>query len=169
MIFKKSFKKGFTLIELLVVVAIIGLLSSIVSASLSIARSKARDAKRLAETHSIQSALELYFNDNGFYPNGCAASNGLYVDGWSALLSSSYINSMPNDPLNTVTQYGYYYCSEFKLTGNCSPPHQQTSGIRSNYILATRLENVSTGPHSCPSGFGGWDNLFLNYIVGIGP
>jgi prepilin-type N-terminal cleavage/methylation domain-containing protein len=61
--------KGFTLIELLVVVAIISLLSTIVMASLNSARSKSRDAKRAEDIHQIQIAVEMYFSDNGHYPN----------------------------------------------------------------------------------------------------
>lgn len=62
-------KRGFTLIELLVVIAIIGLLSSIVLASLNTARAKTRDAIRLQDINTIKIALELYYNDNGKYPD----------------------------------------------------------------------------------------------------
>src|ERR1035437_1702043 len=74
--------KGFTLIELLVVVAIIGLLSSVVMASLNSARIKARDAKRAEDIHQIQTAVEMYYNDNGHYPNSSGA--------WASFDSPSY-------------------------------------------------------------------------------
>jgi hypothetical protein len=71
---------------------------------------------------------------------------------------------MPIDPINTAAQYGYYYCSGFvPQADNCG--HIFT-GISTNYILATRFENPATISNSCPSGFGGWDNPSLNYIVG---
>lgn len=65
---KTSNQKGFTLIELLVVIAIIGLLASVVLLSLNSARSKSRDAKRISDVKAITTALELYFNDCGQYP-----------------------------------------------------------------------------------------------------
>ena len=65
---KKQNNRAFTLIELLVVVAIIGILSSVVLASLNSAREKARDAQRFSDIKQIQNALELYYNDKGFYP-----------------------------------------------------------------------------------------------------
>ena len=61
-------KKGFTLIELLVVVAIIGLLATLSIVALNTARAKARDAKRVGDMKQVQTALELYFSDNGSYP-----------------------------------------------------------------------------------------------------
>jgi len=61
--------KGFTLIELLVVVAIIGILATVVLASLGSAREKASDSKRLTVIRQIEQALEMYFIDNGSYPN----------------------------------------------------------------------------------------------------
>src|SRR5580658_758360 len=96
-------QKGFTLIELLVVISIIGLLASIILVALDGARLKARDAKRISDITEIQTALELYYNDNGQYPNICgASSSGQYAPQWPTFQSalSSYLSKLPNDPLN---------------------------------------------------------------------
>lgn len=61
-------RQGFTLIELLVVIAIIGLLSTLAVVALNGARSRARDSRRVSDIHSLQTALELYFADQGGYP-----------------------------------------------------------------------------------------------------
>lgn len=66
-------QKGFTLIELLVVIAIIGLLSTLAVVSLNSARQKSRDAKRVADVKQMQTALELYFQDQNLYPVQIAA------------------------------------------------------------------------------------------------
>jgi prepilin-type N-terminal cleavage/methylation domain-containing protein len=63
-------KKGFTLIELLIVIAIIGILSSIAVVSVGNVRRLARDSKRLADIKQLQTALEMYFNENNAYPLG---------------------------------------------------------------------------------------------------
>lgn len=64
--FKQKF--GFTLIELLVVISIVGLLASVLLISLNGAREKARRTTALANIKQMQKALEMYFNDNSFYP-----------------------------------------------------------------------------------------------------
>jgi len=91
--------KGFTLIELLVVVAIIGILATIILSSLSSARESARDAKRLSDIKTIQTALEMYANDNnGRYPT--TTWRGSHHSSWSNL-ETALETTLPVDPLNT--------------------------------------------------------------------
>jgi prepilin-type N-terminal cleavage/methylation domain-containing protein len=92
-------KSGFTLIELLVVVAIIGILATVVLSSLSSARESARDAKRLNDVKTIQTALEMYANDNGgLYPI-IPSWAGSHSDSW-ADLEEILGTTLPVDPLN---------------------------------------------------------------------
>ena len=100
--------RGFTLIELLVVIAIIGILSSVVLASLNTARMKGRDARRMADLEQIRTALELYYNDRGYYPQSncgwdCNAYRYSYDGSWDSLAADlrPYISTLPKDPLNT--------------------------------------------------------------------
>lgn len=65
---KNKLSKGFTLIELLVVIAIIGILATLLILQLNTARSKGRDAKRVADVNQIQTAVELYYDSTGSYP-----------------------------------------------------------------------------------------------------
>ncbi len=131
--------KGFTLIELLVVIAIIGMLASIVMVSLSGAKSKSRDAKRQADMKSIQLALSLYYNDNGFYPkniystSGVAPSNGL---------APTYLPSMPVDPNATAACTSSATASCYKYIAYGSGPNCNNNTTPPvTYHLGASMEN----------------------------
>ena len=66
---------GFTLIELLVVISVISLISTILLVSVSAVRLKATDIKRISELGELQKALDLYFDDHGYYPRLHARSS----------------------------------------------------------------------------------------------
>lgn len=82
---------GFTLVELLVVIAIISVLATLLLLQLGVARAKARDTKRIADINQVTSAVELYFDDNGFY----------FANTTMTSLAPSYLVRIPIDPLAT--------------------------------------------------------------------
>jgi prepilin-type N-terminal cleavage/methylation domain-containing protein len=88
----KKNTKGFTLIELLVVIAIIGLLSTLSIVALNQARARSRDARRLADIKQIQTALEMYYNDQNGY--AAAVANGTPI----ATGTTVYMNAVPKPP-----------------------------------------------------------------------
>jgi len=139
------YNKGFTLIELLVVIAIIGILASVVLTSLTKARSRARDTQRISQLREVQKALELYYADNGTYPDGPMFS-GCSVATWETsltpLVSGKYIGLIPSDPLNVTTgtpQYCYNY-NTFSTTASGWTCNGITRN-NYNYTIAFSLEN----------------------------
>jgi len=83
-------KKGFTLIELLIVVAIIGILAGIAIPNFLASRTKAKISRAFADMRAIANALEMYYLDEGEYPQVGTAD--------TALTDRDYISSIPNDP-----------------------------------------------------------------------
>lgn len=135
-------QKGFTLIELLVVIAIIGILSTLAVFSLNNARQKARDAKIVSDIRSIQTQLELYYNDNGAYPSTMTMDGTGSLVGTGASASTTYIDKIPASP---VAGNPYTYASS------------TTSGGGPSYTITYRLESaagsISAGAHTAtPSG-----------------
>lgn len=62
-------EKGFTLIELMVVVVILGVLASIIVPNVISRPDDAKVVKAQQDIMALESALEMYKLDNGFYPS----------------------------------------------------------------------------------------------------
>ena len=118
-------QKGFTLVELLIVIAIIGLLATLAIVALTAAQQRARDTKRVADLKSIQTALELYWNENADYP----ALASTATNTWAELSTevTSFIGTLPAPP-NDPNPEVYVYIVD---------------GVTNDeYYLATTLENA---------------------------
>ena len=133
-------KRGFTLIELLVVISIIGLLSTFAVAAFSNAQAKARDAKRISDIRQIKTALELYYDDNGKYPqtsewviNNPQPNEWVHGDNFTTSFQTflntalaPYMPSVPQDPVSPPRPWpsSYYYTTNFDdIDGSCDDGH----------------------------------------------
>ncbi|MBI4363471.1 MAG: type II secretion system protein [Candidatus Doudnabacteria bacterium] len=133
-------EKGFTLIELLVVIAIIGILAAVVLVSLNSARAKSRDAKRLADVRQVQTALELFYNDNGSYPQESSnAASG--TDGTSPYLFNTYLSAWPTSPTPPDNPSGGSTCT----TGNNIYDYNATGADPTTYSVVFCLGGVTGG------------------------
>lgn len=115
-------QSGFTLLELLIVIVIIGILSSFISVSLFGGLTRSRDAQRKSDLKQLQTALQLYFQDNNEYPPSCISNDPC----WTNLLGNQpnpYIKSMPKDPVNDTNPYHYCFLDTNK------------------YVIVANLEN----------------------------
>lgn len=113
-----TINQGFTLIELLVVMAILGILATVLVGGFQSAQFRGRDAQRKSDLKQLSNALELFYNDYGFYPSGdssgsilacpyssdvslaCKWGSGIFTDS-----KTVYFKSMPQDP--SIGQYFY--------------------------------------------------------------
>ncbi len=147
--------KAFTLIELLVVIAIIGLLATVVMVSLNSARKKARDTRRLEDFKQVSTALQMYYDDFGQYPNSpnncCSIQdhNNNFKAIVQELINAGYMNTIPEDPKNS----GKYVYIAYKYAGGTKP----------GLLLITHLETIdatTTGPFGSCRPF---DNNWCSY------
>lgn len=60
---------GFTFLELIIVLVVIGVLSAIVISTYSGIQAKSRNTKRQSDIQSIQTNLEAFYSQNGYYPS----------------------------------------------------------------------------------------------------
>lgn len=105
---KKSL--GFTLIEVMVVVVILGILAAIIVPKIMSRPEQARMVKVKQDILAIQSALDLYKLDNGFYPSTDQGLQALVTKPTSEPLpnnwkSDGYLQRLPTDPWGHAYQY----------------------------------------------------------------
>ena len=113
---RSASQKGFTLPELLVVLALFGMFAVIVVTSFTYARAVARDAERLRDIAEIQTALDLYYDTNGSFPDSSGAT--IPNSSWSSSNDKSwdtlelallpFMLSLPEDPKQSANGWAGY-------------------------------------------------------------
>ncbi|OGG23921.1 hypothetical protein A3A79_01835 [Candidatus Gottesmanbacteria bacterium RIFCSPLOWO2_01_FULL_43_11b] len=127
--------RGFTLIELIVVILILAILITLGLGTFRSSQTKSRDSRRKTDIKNVTSALELYFNDTGKYPNDnsggkitACGSAGATVCEWGEEFKDQnntiYMVELPEDP---IAIHSYYY---------------DVGGGNNSYQLYARLENT---------------------------
>lgn len=101
---------GFTLVEVMVVVVIIGILAALIVPKVMSRPDQARMVKVKQDLLAIQSALDLYKLDSGFYPSTDQGLPALVTKpttppvprNWK---SEGYLQEVPADPWGETYQY----------------------------------------------------------------
>src|ERR1700761_3904159 len=111
--------RGFTIVELLIVIVVIGILALLVITTYSGIQAKARNAKRQTDIQAIQTQLEAFFSENGYYPSYKNLSDTTWVkDNLKSLDTNALIDpssgsdtatlTNSNDAGGTAKSYEYY-------------------------------------------------------------
>lgn len=111
----KKNNRGFTIVELLIVIVVIGILAALVLNSFRGVQERARDTERRTDTSAVATQLEVYYTDNGGYPQFTgqvdtdawitANLKGADLNAWRA--PGFTTNTMVNSATPTKDQYGY--------------------------------------------------------------
>jgi general secretion pathway protein G len=89
---RKKSDGGWTLIELMIVISLIMILSSVALAAYRNSVVSAREAVLRADLQQMREAIDQYYADKGKYP-----------DSLQALVSESYMRTVPKDPFTNST------------------------------------------------------------------
>lgn len=103
---------GFTLIEVMVVVVILAILAAIIVPRILSRPGQAKLVAAQQDISQIQSAMDLYKLDNGFYPSTSQGIQALVTkpsgdpvpQNWA---SNGYLHTMPKDPWGYAFHYAH--------------------------------------------------------------
>ena len=141
-------KKGFTLIELLVVIAIIAIIATLAVVALQSSRANARDAKRVADVKQMTTALALYMNAAGVYPDTVTAGGMIrYPD---VATGTVFMEEVPAPPTpsdgDCVASTSYVYVPE-------ENGDNENVSYGLTYCLGSATGDLTAGIHTAsPSG-----------------
>ncbi|MBI2022441.1 hypothetical protein HYS97_01145 [Candidatus Daviesbacteria bacterium] len=158
-------RSGFTIIEIIIFLLIITIVFGIIITSSNIIQKNARNAKRQSDLRLLQSALQQYYADKQFYPDGSfnitdsatreltdLSGNG---NPEATTPKNVYLRQLPSE--STPSQLPYVYVPykgvpklESDLGGDCD---NTTINKCQFYILCVKLENNLDPVTQCPQGY----------------
>jgi type IV pilus assembly protein PilA len=140
-------QKGFTIVELLIVIVVIGILAALVITTYSGIQAKARNAKRQTDIQSLQTQIEAFFSQNGYYPsntdmNGASwrTTNMKSLD-TNAMIDPSATSQTPT--LATAPAAKVYSYAVFQSDGTTSC--ESTDTTCAVYTLTATFEGTVNG------------------------
>lgn len=144
MISLKQKSKGFTIVELLIVIVVIAILATLVIVTFTGIQQKARDSKRETDIDALDSHLEAFYADNGYYPT----ITDLTTSSWVASNMKGFDPSALTDPKGNIITgnapaagtYAYSYVTQGCTT---TSPSSSTNECTS-FVLTAELEAGST-------------------------
>ena len=143
---KKRNYKGFTIVELLIVIVVIGILALLVITTYSGIQAKARNAKRQSDIAALQTQLEAFYSQNGYYPS----LTDMNTPSWLSANMTSLDQEALIDPSNptqsktlvaTPTAKSYSYAVTNSSGGSC----ESDDTTCAEYTLTATYEGTVNG------------------------
>jgi len=140
--------RGFTIVELLIVIVVIGILALLVITTYSGIQAKARNAKRQTDIQAIQTQLEAFFSENGYYPSLANMNSSTWLStNMKSLDQNALIDPSNSDHSKTLAdtatakQYAYHVTTSDDKTCGATDPATDCA----KYTLTAEYEGTVNG------------------------
>lgn len=148
MISLKKRGQGFTIVELLIVIVVIGILALLVITTYSGIQAKARNSKRQTDIQSLQTQIEAFFSQNGYYPSlaDMNSSNWLNTNMKSLDQNALIDPSNPNQSKTLCSNSGgvaKQYC--YAVTDSSGNSCESDDTTCAKYTLVATYEGTVNG------------------------
>jgi prepilin-type N-terminal cleavage/methylation domain-containing protein len=146
MISLKKRNQGFTIVELLIVIVVIGILALLVITTYSGIQQKARNSKRQADLSSLQTQLEAFFSQNGYYPSLTDLKSDTWLNtNMKSLDKNALIDpsnpTQSNDPVAAPAAKVYSYA----VTNSSDTTCEADDTTCAKYTLTATFEGTVNG------------------------
>src|SRR6478752_2416936 len=117
MVSLKNKSKGFTIVELLIVIVVIGILATLVIVTFTGIQQKARNSQRQTDINALDSHIEAFYADKGFYPTYAQLNDNTWRSANMKGLDADALvdpkgNSVANADATATTYYTYGYVAK---------------------------------------------------------
>lgn len=133
----KKDQRGFTIVELLIVIVVIGILAALVVTTYGGIQAKARDSERKSDLAALQTQLEAYYANNGFYPALDDLNSGTWRD--------TNMKSLDDEALKAPNGTGAMVASESTDAAKAYGYQATTGGSGSTTACAATAGTECTG------------------------
>jgi prepilin-type N-terminal cleavage/methylation domain-containing protein len=115
MIARRRNNRGFTIVELVIVIVVLGVLATLVITTYKGIQSRERDSTRQKDIVALQTQLEYFFSQNGYYPSLGNMNSAKWLSKNMPKLDQNDLTDPSNksnsiklvDSLRPFKQYGY--------------------------------------------------------------
>ncbi len=140
-------QKGFTLVELLIVIIIIGILATLVIVTFSGVQAKARDSKRQTDIGAVDSHIEAFYAEHGWYPTLAQVQSGTWVSSNMkgldpAALLAPNSTTLIDSTAATTTKYSYVPTHDDGTA--CSASGTADDTVCTHFTVSALLESSNT-------------------------
>lgn len=143
MVSLKHKNKGFTIVELLIVIVVIGILATLVIVTFTGIQQKARNSQRQTDINAVDSHVEAFYAQYGFYPTLADLQDSTFV--------STYLKGLDPEALRDPKQAVGGTIGATAAADQYSYVAANSSGGTCSNTTATTITNGSPVDNGCDS------------------